>query len=450
MSEKKPFIKENIVKKTQIGRGFRRFIIILVSGILIGIIAAVTMVLAKPAAEKFFGEEETTTQEVVIIPRDEVPEEMTSQAIEETTQGETTQEYALESEPEAEPESTEASEEETTKAVEEIVQSAMEDYQYSIDDMTALWKNMSVLCDDIDGSIVTVRTQSNGTDWFDNEISKEGEYSGIVVAKTGYSSIILAPEAAVRDKDIVSIIWQNDYECRGKVESSDSISGLAVIVVYDIALDDETQKIAKPVKLGNSYLIKRGDILIALGSPKSLPHSTAYTWASFVAKNESDIDGQKTLIYTTEKCDSEKGTWFVNSNGEFIGWSVEKENNNQSSETVITGLSEYKTILEKMSNGSDYPYLGIRAIDVDNVNSDTELPRGIYVTEVLSDSPAYQAGIQPGDIVTKIQDVAITSTGELVKAVEELKVSDPATVSVKRNGRDEYVDIDYELTVGKR
>lgn len=457
--EKKPFIKENIVKKTRIGRGFRRVIIVLVSGILIGIIAAVTMVLSKPLAERFFGEEAETTAEVVIIPRDEVPEEITIPVTAESAaeQSESGDDSGTGTETETETLGTESerdtseTEEETTKPVEEIVQSAMEEYEYSIDDMTALWKNMSTLCDEIDGSIVSVKTISSGTDWFDNEISKAGEYSGIVIARTGYSVLLLTPEAAVKNKDDISVIWENGLETKARIKGADTVSGLAVISVDDTELDDTIRKSAKPVKLGNSYLVKRGDIMIALGSPKGFPHSTAYTWASYVSKNVSTIDGLTTLIYTTEKCDTEKGTWFINSKGELIGWSIGRAPiENPSSETVVSGLSEYKTILEKMTNGSDYPYLGIEVIDINRVVHETELPNGVYVTEVIAGSPAYQAGLQPGDIITKINDASVSYVNDYVSAVEKLAPSDQAIVSVKRNGRDEYVDIEYELTVGKR
>ena len=69
----------------------------------------------------------------------------------------------------------------------------------------------------------------------------------------------------------------------------------------------------------------------------------------------------------------------------------------------------------------------------------------------MADSPAYNAGLQPGDILTKLGKTPVTTLKELQSQVEKLQAGTKISVSVQRsNGKDEYREIIFEVTVGTR
>ncbi|CZR75335.1 hypothetical protein CDFC105_03886 [Clostridioides difficile] len=77
------------------------------------------------------------------------------------------------------------------------------------------------------------------------------------------------------------------------------------------------------------------------------------------------------------------------------------------------------------------------------------MPAGVYVIEVKPDSPAMAAGIQSGDILQKIAEAKVSNTLSYEKVIVSSKVGAAITMKGKRRGANGYVDIDFNVTVGK-
>lgn len=469
--ENNNFIKEKIVKKSGAGKSFRNIIRVIVSGILFGVIAAITAALAYPFASKYLGQkEETTVQEMVVIPRDDpettavqstekaevktVPETVATVSETESVPEESTAEDHNEK-PDPEENQTETNQETDSAPVKDdpdtIAIKETEPYAYSMDDVNHLWKNISELCNEVDVSVVTVNSVQNEVDLFDNEVMLEGNYSGIVIAETGLDYKILTVKDAVEGKSI-RVKWNNGKDQRAALTDIDEETGLAIITVRKFEMDDSTREKVKPIPLGNSNLITRGDLMIGIGSPKGPVHSAIYTWASYIAKNVSTIDGFARLIFTGESCDSSKGTWFVNSSGELIGWGEIPDSREYFSLTegdAVVGISDFKGLLERMINTRSCAYVGIRAVEVLS-ETDEKMPEGIYVTDVVLNSPAYDAGIQVGDIISEINGIIINSLNRFRTVIEELEPEKPQEFTVFRESREEYKEIKYNIIPGKR
>ena len=449
--EKKEFIKEKIVKKTGAGKGFRNFIKIIVGAILFGVIAAGVFVVSRPTAEKLLGTEpETTTAEVVVIPRDVYEESVKAAELEEEsgekfTQPEETEKDTAASDGETPEESTTQAETEDVKV---IVESAIEEYQYTIDDLNGMWKNLSLLCNELDPSIVKVTTLHEEPELFSGTGDMGDEYSGIIIAETYNEMMILTLADAVPDSDTIQVTWVNGNSQQARLRKTDEQTGLAVISAKKSEMSEVTRAIAKPINLGNSYAIARGDLMIAMGSPRGAVHSTDYAWVSYIDKNVETTDGTCRYYYINNYLDSTRGTWALNVKGELVGWVASGSEGN-----VITGISDYKSLIERMTNASDYAYIGLTPVAVSDsaeATESTRIPDGIYVVEVVNGDPAYEAGILPGDIITKINDTELHTVAEYSLLLESLHPGDEIPVEVRREARGEYRKLDYTLTVGKR
>ena len=191
--------------------------------------------------------------------------------------------------------------------------------------------------------------------------------------------------------------------------------------------------------------------MIAVGSPASHVYSVKHGMISYVAKGVQTVDGQTRVFYTDIACSDEKGTFFLNLSGQLIGWATNRfQTEDTSCETTIMPISEYKGVLQKLSNGSPIPYLGIKGLEVSAGMQTEGVPKGIYITESIADGPAYLAGIQNGDILTKIQGQDILSIRDFQNRVETLESEAEILVTIARKGIDAYKEIEYRVIVGAR
>ena len=134
-----------------------------------------------------------------------------------------------------------------------------------------------------------------------------------------------------------------------------------------------------------------------------------------------------------------------------MGWSsalfdTEDENDG----TLVMSISEYKGNLQKLSNGIAIPYLGIKGQEVNETMQESGIPQGIYITESIAEGPAYQAGIQNGDILTKIQSEQMNTIQKFQNMMEDLESGAEITVVIQRKGINEYKEIEYHMTIGAR
>ena len=78
------------------------------------------------------------------------------------------------------------------------------------------------------------------------------------------------------------------------------------------------------------------------------------------------------------------------------------------------------------------------------------IPAGVYVTEAVSGSPAYDAGIQPGDIIVKFGTKEIGSFKDLQAQIENSASGVSVSVNVMRKGRDGYTEIPFLVSLRAR
>ena len=183
-------------------------------------------------------------------------------------------------------------------------------------------------------------------------------------------------------------------------------------------------------------------------------HSLDYGTVSYVQKNVPVTDQHCRLVYADIMTDTRSGTFLFNTAGEMVGWALEPQTEEDGAKeqkaAAIMGISDYKGILEKLTNGRGAPYFGIVGQPVSEALAESGRPRGIYVTRAVVDSPAYSAGIQNGDVITRIDGHDTTTMKEFQGIVENLECGQVVHVTVARNGREEFSQLEFQVTVGAR
>jgi len=433
---KRQFIREKVVRppltrRQVIGR-VCMFILIALIG---GAAAGVSFAIARPLAEKYLAPEETTESIPITIPKDE---EMQSS---ETTQTETATE-------ETTPEETEASE---TEPLEEVVQSAIEQYEYTVNDLSAMYASLKSVVSEADKGIVVVHSVKQELDWFDNPVEVSGLYAGVIIAATSQELLVLTPESAVENADSIKVGFNDTTEVAGSIKQRDSVSGMAVVSVDISSLGENTRNNITALELGNSYGMRQGDLVVAVGAPSGGVHSSTYGFISYVLRNVQVPDGITRLLFADIKGNAKAGTFLLNTSGQVIGWVTDEYENEQNTNmAIVMAISDYKANLEKMSNGVSVPYLGIKGQEVSASMASSGLPLGLYVADCILDGPAYNAGIQNGDVIVKMGSKPISTIMDYQNEIATLNQNDEITITVRRRGIDEYKELEYQVVVGAR
>lgn len=423
-----PFINEKIVRPPMTKRQeARRVLLTVFCAVLFGVLSAVCFVLTRPVAQRLMGQEIGSEGSQITIPKDE-PETVPS------TGEASVSESVLETEP-----------------VDEMIRSELEKYQYSMDDFNKLYGNLRSVAADADNGLVVVHSIQHEMDWFDNPIETSGQFSGVVIARAPTEILILTPEKAVEAADTIEVAFSDGTVLPGTVKQSDSIMELAVVGVDGSQMNKEQFDKVKVIALGNSYGVKQGDVVVAVGAPAGIVRSSAYGSISCVLRNVQAVDGATRIFYADVAGDSSAGTFVLNTEGELIGWTTDKyDESSASTMTKVAAVSDYKGVLEKMSNGSEVPYFGIQGQEVSQAMEDSGMPEGIYVITSVNDSPAYNAGIQPGDVITWVNGAKIGDMKDFQNQIEALSLGDKIKVAVLRSGKNGYTEIEFQVTIGAR
>ena len=431
--EKKPekkndrdFISEKIVRpapsRKQVGT---RMATAACAGVIFGVVSAVCFVLTRPILEQLSAGNRPTTS-AISIPKDELESPV----------------EAIENERVAETE---------TEPVEEMVQTALEKYRYTVDDLNSMLNSLRGKAQTADKSVVVVNSVQQNTDWFDNPVETTGLYAGMIIAKTSQELLVLTPEAAVEQADSIKVTLGNGNDVSGHMKQKDAISGQAIVSISVQDISATQLRDLEPIPLGNSYQVQQGDLIAAVGSPAGVVHSMDYGFVSYVVRSNPMVDQHCRMLYSNILADSGKGTFLVNTDGELVGWAQEPDSPEASDcVTEVFGISDYKGVLEKLSNGQAVPCIGIVGQEVTDAQVENGLPAGIYVMNAVTDKPAYNAGIQNGDILTELAGEPVTSMKEYQAALDKMTCGQVVHVTVARNGRDTYTELEFDVTVGSR
>ncbi len=270
------------------------------------------------------------------------------------------------------------------------------------------------------------------------EFMQQGLGSGVIVARDGNTVYGLINNHVAGEGDEIEIVLNDERSYSAELVGADSLMDLALVSFKT----DEEVPIAT---LGDSDSLEVGDWVFAVGNP--LGFQSTFTAGVISAKARiaepgSGMAGVTPYIQTDAAINQgNSGGALVNLSGEVVGintWIASRNGGNIGLGFSIPVNNAKRAIADFIETGSvSYSWLGVQtgipgANLAEDLNiSDTE---GAFVFGVYEDSPAGKAGIQPGDLITKINDIDIADSGELVRTVASTEVGRQSTFSVIRNG----------------
>lgn len=332
---------------------------------------------------------------------------------------------------------------------ETVVTSVKKDDEY-INEYTVTMQKIYDMVRENKKGMVDVTAVSSDVDWFNNEYENTGHTQGIVVANKNGDLYILIRSTLIENAESIRVKFQNGTVAKAVFLNKDQNTGLAVITVGVEELTQETVDTVKVVTLGSSRpAALLATPVIAMGNPLGKADSVAYGMITSKGTVLNLVDHNYELL-TTDIYGSEKaGGFLYNFSGEVIGI-INQSYQTKDTKNLISavGISELKPLIEKLFNNGKNAYLGIYGIDVTDVaHASLGVPLGAYVKEIEMDSPAMKAGIQSGDIITKINDTVIESYSQYSGILSTYSPGDAVNLVVNRQKNNEYQEIDLRITL---
>ncbi|MGL5979073.1 MAG: S1C family serine protease [Erysipelotrichaceae bacterium] len=300
--------------------------------------------------------------------------------------------------------------------------------------------DLTALVEDTEEKVVGVTSISGG--------AAIGTGSGVIYSVDDNKVYVVTNHHVIDGATEIVVRFANTSEVKATLVGSDQLTDLALL---EMEVDFE----AKAFKLGDSSLTKKGEYVIAMGSPLGLEFQGSVTGGLISGVNRSvgvDLDNNGTddwdsVVLQTDAAinPGNSGGALINMAGELIGI-----NSMKIADTSVEGIgfaipiNEVIPVIEQLAqNGKvERPILGISARSIDEFTAyerayfkiDDAIKSGLIIADVSTDSPAALAGVEVGDILTAFDGVEITSFKQFRQELYQKKVGERVTITVYRDG----------------
>lgn len=273
--------------------------------------------------------------------------------------------------------------------------------------------------------------------------SNAGNGSGVIISEDGY---IVTNNHVVGNSRNVRVTFNSGRSMTVPVIGTDEKTDLAVLKADATGL--------RFASWGNSDDVQVGDTVLAIGSPLGLDGSVTAGIVSAkhrtITVGEENIfqPGPITTIGDAIQTDApinpgNSGGALVNTEGQLIGINTAIATSGSRGNIGVgfaISSNRAKTVTDQIIRGEpvSHPYLGVSIGNAED--------GGAQIQQVQPGSPADQAGLQVGDVVTRVNDRPITGSEALVGAIQSSTVGETLTLTVIRNGTERTVT----ATVGEQ
>lgn len=320
----------------------------------------------------------------------------------------------------------------------------------SIADYQNLQNQLYAIGSQANHSIVTVTSVVSNTDWFHNSYESEGQGSGVIIQENASEVLILTEQKVITDPSRITVTFIDDTTAGAVMKKYDGNTGIAVLSVARSDISDSTLDTISIAEFGNSNGVTKGSIVIALGSPLGTNYSILTGNVTSTDNEISTIDHNYSIFTTDIVASKSSSGILINVSGQIVGMVMQDYSNSSEENTLIAVSStELKSMIDMLAEGKDIPYLGMTVTTVtEKIEKEYDIPEGVYIKEAMMDSPAMAAGLQSGDVITKINGEKIASDTAYSSQVMKLTPGDTIPVVVQRQGADGYSEITCEVEVG--
>ena len=269
---------------------------------------------------------------------------------------------------------------------------------------------------------ITVSAAGETTPWGERGAA-QSQGSGFVYDEQGR---VITNQHVVDGAESVSVRFADGTTYDAKVVGADPSTDIAVLAV------DAPESALSPLELADSASVEVGEGVVAIGSPFGLEQTVTTGIVSalnrqITAPNNFAIDGAIQTDAAINKGNS--GGPLLDLSGKVIGVNSQIESESGGNDGVgfaVPSNTVARIARALIEDGSvEHAYLGVTTEDADG---------GAGIAEVRAGTPAAEAGLRKGDVVTRIDGEAVRSADALRSSIDARKPGDTVELSIRRAG----------------
>jgi Do/DeqQ family serine protease len=276
----------------------------------------------------------------------------------------------------------------------------------------------------------------NEEDWFGSHLQQESSLgSGVIISPDGY--VVTNNHVVAGNVREITAGLPDKREVKGTIVGRDPMTDIAVVKIDAHNL---------PVlPWGDSSKLKVGQWVLAIGSPFRLNQTVTLGIVSALGRTGMGLAAYEDFIQTDAAINpGNSGGGLVDARGEVIGINAAILSESGGSQGVGFAISSNlaRRIADELIKYGEVRRGTIGAVNVQTMTPDladqlgfTTPVHGAVVVGMTRTSSAYQAGIQPGDVIVSFNGQPIDSADALVKIMADAKIGSTATIEVLRQGR---------------
>lgn len=262
--------------------------------------------------------------------------------------------------------------------------------------------------------------------------------SGFVYSRTDTSALIITNAHVVHPPNgtrisSLQVVFKNGDRVNGKVYSENIGADLALVKV------ENYNKVPPPVEIADSTKVQAGQWAIAIGEPFELKQSVSLGVVSGFNRDETigSEDGSpmefKGLLQTSAPINAgNSGGPLIDLEGRLIGVNQSTANPQAGAQGIgfaipADTVRQQVALLEKNPGVHQGTGVGFIGATLQSMTSDLAVQlnyqgKGVAVAAVLPNTPAASAGLEPGDVIQRVNGKDVTTNDEVVKAIRATKV----------------------------
>lgn len=293
---------------------------------------------------------------------------------------------------------------------------------------------------------------------YDDDIDIESyeeikKYTGVIVSMNGPVYILIPYRNIEGQKEIYTHIG-NEPALQTTVYDIDYATGLALLKIEDSKITGAYRKQMTVATFEGINQVDAGSTVVycgnVIGSAPMFVKGSISNTSNYV----SCIDLTYNMLITDIVMDESEDGFLFNSKGNLVGIAGMSHGNIELTNYLAAARAvDLEYIINNMLNDKKDIYFGITGQEVSAEIEEIaggSMPRGIYVSSVLIDSPAYNAGIMAGDIIFKIDGLYEPDMNVFRNYIERREKGDTIQVKVKRKIGNEYNEYSMTVTLNSR
>ncbi|MDD3338033.1 MAG: trypsin-like peptidase domain-containing protein [Lachnospiraceae bacterium] len=293
------------------------------------------------------------------------------------------------------------------------------------------------------------------------DYQSESAGSGIIVDQNDKELLIATNNHVVSGADTITVCFVDNQAVEGQIKGTDADNDLAIVAVQIADIPEETLNAIKVIQLGESDSLELGQQVVAIGNALGYGQSVTSGYVSALDREVTVDNVTSSLIQIDAAINpGNSGGALLNMKGELIGINAVKYAASgvegmgyaipiSTASPILTNLMSQETRYKVADDQASY--LGINCKNIASEYAEMYgTPVGIYVDSVVENGPSANAGIQKGDIITKIDGTSVTSYEELTGRLEYYAAGEKVDIVISRANGGKYEEQTVTVTLGNK